>query len=134
MIYKKEDEMGKLCVSFEKMRQALQENNEEMWRQMEERGRLNAAFSHDLRTPLTVLKGHAGMLLSGLPRGELTEEEVLEEVRVMSQHIDRLEGYVEAMAQLRRLEDVEVRECDLPVEEFTNLADVLQLLNSTKAG
>ena len=32
------------------------------------------------------------------------------------------------------LEDVEVRECDLPVEEFTNLADVLQLLNSTKAG
>ena len=29
---------------------------------------------------------------------------------------------------------MEVRECDLPVEEFTNLADVLQLLNSTKAG
>lgn len=32
------------------------------------------------------------------------------------------------------LEEVDIRECDLPVEEFTNLADVLQLLNSTKAG
>ena len=88
---------------------ALAENQRAMWRQMEERGRLNAAFSHDLRTPLTVLKGHAGMLLSGIPQGELTEEEVLEEVRVMSLHIDRLESYVEAMARLRRLEDVEVR-------------------------
>jgi len=32
------------------------------------------------------------------------------------------------------LENVEVRECDLPVEDFTNLADTALLLNSTKAG
>ena len=32
------------------------------------------------------------------------------------------------------LERVEVRECDLPVEDFTNLADTALLLNSTKAG
>ena len=32
------------------------------------------------------------------------------------------------------LEKVEVRECDLPVEDFTNLADTALLLNSTKAG
>lgn len=32
------------------------------------------------------------------------------------------------------VEDVDVRECDLPVEEFTNLADVALLLNSVKAG
>lgn len=107
--YGREDEMGRLCRCFETMRSALLESQRATWRQMEERGRLNAALSHDLRTPLTVLKGHAGMLLSGLPRGELTEEEVLEEVRVMSLHIDRLESYVEAMARLRRLEDVAVR-------------------------
>ena len=107
--YGREDEMGRLCRSFETMRSALAESKRAMRRQVEERSRLNAAFSHDLRTPLTVLKGHAGMLLAGLPRGELTEEEVLEEVRVMSLHIDRLESYVEAMARLRRLEDVGVR-------------------------
>ncbi len=32
------------------------------------------------------------------------------------------------------VEGVEVRECDLPVEEFTNLADVALLLNSVKDG
>ena len=56
------DEMGALCASFEEMRRALWENNRVMWRQMEERKRLNAAFAHDLRTPLTVLSGYAGML------------------------------------------------------------------------
>ncbi len=32
------------------------------------------------------------------------------------------------------LEDVEIRECDLPVGDFTNLAETALLLNSTKAG
>ena len=30
VVYNKDDEMGKLCASFEKMREALQESNEEM--------------------------------------------------------------------------------------------------------
>ena len=35
--------------------------------------RLNAAFAHDLRTPLTVLRGYAGMLLHDLPRRDPAE-------------------------------------------------------------
>ncbi|NLT15786.1 MAG: HAMP domain-containing protein, partial [Clostridiales bacterium] len=60
--YKSRDEMGRLCGSFEKMRTALEENNKSMWHAMEERRRLNAAFSHDLRTPLTVLRGYTDFL------------------------------------------------------------------------
>ena len=90
VIYKKEDEMGKLCASFEKMRQALQENNEEMWRQMEERRQLNAAFSHDLRTPLTVLKGQSELLMQYAPK--MTAEKVSRTSEMMHQHIARLEA------------------------------------------
>ena len=32
------------------------------------------------------------------------------------------------------VEGIEIRECDLPVEKFTNLGEVALLLNSTKAG
>ena len=46
--YDRNDEMGLLCKAFEKMRSALEKNNREMWRQMNERKKLNAAFSHDL--------------------------------------------------------------------------------------
>lgn len=52
-----EDELGQLCTAFETMRKTLLANNRELWRQAEERRRLNAAFAHDLRNPVTVLKG-----------------------------------------------------------------------------
>lgn len=104
--YNKEDELGKLCASFEKMRQALQESNEEMWRQMEERKRLNAAFSHDLRTPLTVLKGQSELLRQYAPK--MTAEKVSDTSEMMHRHIVRLEEYVQTMGELQRLEDIEI--------------------------
>ena len=51
------DEMGQLCAAFEEMRSELLKSNRLLWQQAEERKRLNAAFSHDLRNPITVLKG-----------------------------------------------------------------------------
>ncbi len=56
-----DDELGQLCAVFEIMRQSLLKNNRHLWLQTEERKRLNAAFSHDLRNPLTVLKGSVKM-------------------------------------------------------------------------
>lgn len=106
IIYDKEDEMGKLCASFEKMRQALKESNEEIWRQMEERKRLNAAFSHDLRTPLTVLKGQSELLRKYAPK--MTAEKVSDTSEMMHRHIVRLEEYVQTMGELQRLEDIEI--------------------------
>ena len=131
--YDSRDEMGRLCASFEKMRSALLENQKAAWRQMEERSRLNAAFSHDMRTPLTVLKGHAGMLLSALPEDAVSREEILEEVSAMAHHIDRLENYVEAMTCLRRLEDREVRREPVDPGPFLDwLRDTAEILRGKK--
>lgn len=106
VVYHKEDELGKLCSSFEKMRVALQESNEEMWRQMEERKRLNTAFSHDLRTPLTVLKGQSELLQQYAPK--MSAEKVSSTSEMMHRHIVRLESYVQTMSDLQRLEDIEI--------------------------
>ena len=95
--YTSKDEMGELCGSFEKMRASLAENNRTMWRQMEARKRLNAAFAHDLRTPLTVLKGYAEM--------QQLEEGDSEVNAAMSSQIHRLERYVESMSTLQKFED-----------------------------
>lgn len=114
--YDKEDELGKLCASFEKMRQALQESNEEMWRQMEERKRLNAAFSHDLRTPLTVLKGQSELLRQYAPK--MTAEKVSDTSEMMHRHIVRLEEYVQTMGELQRLEDIEIVRQPITLEEL----------------
>lgn len=105
--YDKDNELGKLCASFEKMRIALRENNLEMWRQMEERKRLNAAFAHDLRTPLTVLKGQSEMLVQYAPK--MSEDKIISTAEMMKRHIIRLEAYVNTMNDLQRLEDVEIK-------------------------
>lgn len=97
----KRDELGQLCASFETMRAALAQNFSEMWRQMEERKRLNAAFAHDLRTPLTVLKGCNEMLQAS------GDEQTQATAVTMQRHISRLEHYVDTMSQLRRLEDTQ---------------------------
>lgn len=106
IVYDKQDELGKLCSSFEKMRVALQDNNMEMWRQMEERKRLNAAFAHDLRTPLTVLKGQSEMLLKYA--SQMPADKIISTAEMMKKHITRLETYVKTMNDLQRLEDIEV--------------------------
>ncbi len=97
--YDSKDELGQLCASFELMRTALADNFSEMWRQVEERRQLNAAFAHDLRTPLTVLKGYNEMLQAS---GHAPARET---AAIMEKHISRMEAYVNSMSNLRRMED-----------------------------
>ena len=116
--YDSHDEMGTLCVAFEKMRSALETNNREMWRQMDERKRLNAAFSHDLRTPLTVLEGHLGILQKYVPDGKLSSNDIIDTYTVMAGQMKRLKTYVASMNTLQRLEDIPInREC-IPTADF----------------
>lgn len=116
--YESNDEMGALCASFEKMRSQLEENNLEMWRQMDERKRLNAAFSHDLRTPLTVLKGQSEMILKYAPEGRMSMEKLLSTVGTMQRHIIRLENYTENMNHLQRLEDIEIGKKEISIRQL----------------
>lgn len=102
--YTHKNELGQLCSSFENMRKALYENNSEMWRSLEERKRLNSAFSHDLRTPLTVLKGYNDFLEKY--SGQLSESKVNEITAKMRMQIERLENYTYKMSALQKLEDI----------------------------
>lgn len=105
--YDSRDEMGQLCASFEKMRSSLDHNNREMWRAMEERKRLNAAFAHDLRTPLTVLRGYTDFLGKYLPDDMVKKDKILSTVSTMDSHIARLENYVESMYSMQKLDEIE---------------------------
>lgn len=127
--YEKEDELGKLCEAFEKMRFSLESNSRETWRQMEERKRLNASFSHDLRTPLTVLEGHLDILQKYALDGKLSEEEITEIYSAMAIHLRRMSRYVSSMSELQRLEDIPISPKQISVEELAkalkNIADII---------
>ncbi len=112
------DELGRLCGSFEKMRNSLEENKKAMWRAVEERRRLNAAFAHDLRTPLTVLRGYGDYLLEGLSSGEVSREKAEEAAGAMQRNLKRLQQYVEDMKDLQKLEDVSPCKKAVSLPEF----------------
>lgn len=50
--YDSKDEMGNLCRSFDQMRQALDENNRELWKMIEQQKMVQASIAHDLRNPI----------------------------------------------------------------------------------
>ena len=99
--YDNNDELGQLCASFEIMRTTLADNFSKMWRQVEERKALNAAFAHDLRTPLTELKGYNEMLQAR------ENQQTQEAAAILGKHISRMESYVSSMSNLRRMEDAQ---------------------------
>lgn len=107
--YDSRDELGGLVAAFEQMRSQLELNLKTLWRSVEERKQLNAIFAHDLRTPLSVMKGCTEFLATYLPGKKLSEETVLSHIHTINLHIVRLESYVEAMSSMQRLEDAPLR-------------------------
>ena len=99
------DELGQICAAFENMRLELLKTNQELWRQAEERKRLNAAFAHDLRNPVTVLKGSLKLLRKGTP-----DEQAIDR---LESYTLRIEQYVEAMSSIQRMEQMPVRICEV---------------------
>jgi len=104
--FESKDELGQLCKSFESMRSELLKSNQALWQQMEERKRLNAAFAHDLRTPVTVLKGSALILEKGLAQENLTADQISENISLITQYSDRIESYIQAMTSAQKLEEL----------------------------
>ncbi len=95
------DELGQVCTAFEMMRAELLKTNQELWRQTEERKRLNVAFSHDLRNPVTVLKGTVKMLRQGIADDQAIDR--------LENYTLRIEQYIEAMSSIQRLEQMPVQ-------------------------
>lgn len=123
------DELGKLCKAFETMRSTLLANNRELWRQAEERKRLNAAFSHDLRNPVTVLKGSAKLAKQGLVSGKATQEQLTENLTRIEDYTSRIERYVEIMSSVQKLEQIPLCEKNIEWNEIVSeLENTVQLV------
>lgn len=120
-------ELGRLGTAMGGMRSSLLATQRELWRTAEDRRRLNAAFAHDLRTPVTVLKGTLEMARMKANRAG-SGEDVRKTLDTLSGQADRLESYAQLMSRVTKLEDREVmRSACAP-------SDVARILERQAAG
>ena len=90
---------------------------------VEERRKLNAAFAHDLRTPLTVLQGYTDFLEEYILFPEKEDVKLMETNHMMAYYIKRLADYVEVMNTIPKLEDTPVKIQTVPIDSFINMLD-----------
>ena len=122
--YDGDDELGRLCCSMEKMRRELRQKHKALWESLEQRKLLNASVSHDLRTPITVLKGYLDYLEKNILQEKLTEDTLLDTVSSMQGAVNRLELYVEGVRDIEKIENIEIE------KRFENVKLLLNELRS----
>ncbi len=127
----KQDELGELCSAFESMRQALVKNNRYMWNLVAERRKINASISHDLRTPITVIKGYSEYLDRNTGKGTLTEEGTRDIAIYIHRAASRLEEYADSVHEIQALEDMQLEYqaislCDFEEELCAQLSVVAE--------
>ena len=130
--YEANDEMGNLCRSFEQMRHALDENNRELWKMIEQQKMVQSSIAHDLRNPIAIIEGYAEYLQMNLKTGHLTMDRILQISENMDKTAKRLEQYTESIRAINQLDEIEVSRTQIPVEKF--IADVIEDLSFMAAG
>lgn len=106
--YQSLDEMGEVCRNVEFMRRQLIADKRRIWKDQEDQRKINAAFAHDLRTPLTVIKGYTEFLQRYVPRGKVTEAMLMEKLETMLAQEERLLAFSGTMATVLAMEKWEV--------------------------
>ena len=100
------DEVAAVARSFDRMRRALIEERRKLHAERERRRSFLMAVSHDLRTPLTSIKGYLEALQDGIARDRGAE---LRYLRIARDRADLLESRINDLNELLRMETGEWR-------------------------
>lgn len=84
------DEIGELCHNFEQMRQRLKESTEEKITAEKENRVLISNIAHDLKTPITTVKGYAEGLIDGVADTPEKQEKYIRMIYNKANEMDRL--------------------------------------------
>ena len=120
--YNRNDELGRLCIAFEEMRQALYNNNRQLWNMIEQRRILQASVAHDLRNPIAIVEGYVEYMQQCLADGNLNEEELQHTLSNLAITAKRLEHYTDYIRDLNAIEETETKYSVVQLPDFLRSA------------
>lgn len=115
LYYKGNDEFQLLTEQFNEMRLRLKESQEKVQQLHTEQKKINAAFSHDLRTPLTVIQNNAEMIETFYPNGKMTEELLEKSLRKIQSNVQRLSEFSDTMKTIQKIDDFTIQLAQKPL-------------------
>lgn len=113
------DELGRLCSAFEDMRAALSSAFQTLWETQENQQSMYRAFAHDLRTPLTVIKGNNEITQLVAVKNQDWGQAV-QAAKSSDEAIARIERYADQVKELERIEDWVISPAETELEAFTD--------------
>jgi signal transduction histidine kinase len=108
-----DDEIGELGQAFNEMADTIAAQVEALRQTDEARRELVASVSHDFRTPLTSIRGHAERLLHRSDRAPSAVDQTLETILQNTERLDRLAD------QLHELSRLDAQQATPSVEPFS---------------
>lgn len=130
--YENKDEMGTLCKEFEMMRSDLADNNRKMWRMIDDEKALRNAIAHDIRSPLSILRGYQEMLLEFVSAESIKTEDVIDILQTGMYQIDRIEHFTENMRKMSHLEQRKLQCSEIELSELAKKIEAEAAMLSKK--
>jgi histidine kinase len=84
------DELGELAVAFEQMRRRLQESLNTQLEYEKNRKELISGITHDLKTPITAIKGYIEGIIDGVANSPQKVDKYIRTIRTKANHLDRM--------------------------------------------
>lgn len=85
-----DDEIGQLCQDFEEMRMRLKQNTEEKLQYDMDNKELLSNISHDLKTPITAIKGYVEGIMDGVASSPEKLDKYIRTIYNKANDMDRL--------------------------------------------
>lgn len=104
-----QDEIGSLAMDFNAMAQAVENRVEELQEEAERRTLFMSALTHELKTPMTSIKGNAETLLM-TKMDEDEREAALLQINADCTRVERLSYKLMQLLVLKHAEDIEPKE------------------------
>ena len=134
MAWQSKDEFGLLAKDVEQLRETVKKDKLDQWKMGEEQRRINAAFAHDIRTPLTVMNGYTEFLKKYVPTGKVTEQVILEKLDRISEQGERLLSFSKTMTTLQTMEKWEIHCRKMEAAEICkNIKDMAEGMKGEEA-
>jgi signal transduction histidine kinase len=120
--YNADNEIGRLCGAFSEMKSELKKSLISQWRIEQERHEMVEALAHDLKTPISIIKGYTESLLED---NYNDKQKLIRYLNVIKENTNKGSRLIKEMLYAAELEDIDTELC-------TNLVDMNSFMSIKK--